>query len=85
MPWTGVDFVEGGDAVGRPYYMAQMGTYYHNLEDEWRADYDFTAAVQNLNLLYKLGLEIADSEAWPQWKSTAEFAATRAETDAARH
>ena len=85
MPWTGVDFVEGGDAVGRPYYMAQMETYYHNLEDEWRADYDFTAAVQNLNLLYKLGLEIADSEAWPQWKSTAEFAAIRAETEAARH
>lgn len=85
MPWTGVDFVEGGDEVGRPYYQAQMATYYHNLNDEWRADYDFTAALQNLELLYKLGLGVADSEAWPQWKPTAEFAARRHASDAARN
>ena len=84
MPWTGVDFVEGGEEVGRPYYQAQMRTYYHNLEDEWRADYDFTAAIQNLDVLYRLGREIADGTAWPQWKPTAEFGAIRAETDAAR-
>ena len=84
MPWTGVDFVEGGEEVGRPYYQAQMRTYYHNLEDEWRADYDFTAALQNLEVLYKLGREIADGTAWPQWKPTAEFGRIRAESDAER-
>ena len=84
MPWTGVDFVEGGEAVGRPYYQAQMSAYYHGLDDEWRADYDFTAAIQNLQLLYKLGLGVADSTAWPQWKPTSEFAAIRAASDAAR-
>ena len=84
MPWTGVDFVEGGEAVGRPYYQAQMSAYYHGLDDEWRADYDFTAAVQNLELLYRLGLDVADSTDWPQWKPTAEFAAVRAASDAAR-
>lgn len=84
MPWTGVDFVEGGEAVGRPYYQAQMAKYYHQLDDEWRPDYDFTAAVENLKLLYRLGLGVADSTDWPQWKPTAEFAALRHETDAAR-
>lgn len=84
MPWTGVDFVDGGDEVGRPYYQAQMATYYHQLNDEWRADYDFTAARANLHLLYELGHGIADSEAWPQWKPTAEFAARRQASDAAR-
>jgi Zn-dependent M28 family amino/carboxypeptidase len=84
MPWTGVDFVEGGEAVGRPFYQAQMAAHYHNLEDEWRADYDFSAAIQNLELLYRLGRELADGNAWPQWKPTAEFGRIRAESEAAR-
>lgn len=84
MPWTGVDFVEGGAAVGRPFYLGQMRDYYHGLEDEWRPDYDFTAALQNLEILYELGDELADSREWPQWKPDAEFAATRALSDAAR-
>ena len=84
MPWTAVDFVEGGEAVGKPYYQGQMAAYYHGLKDEWRADYDFTAAVQNLQLLYRLGLQVADSTDWPQWKPGAEFEAIRAASDAAR-
>ena len=43
-----------------------------------------TAAVQNLDLLYQLGQDVANSEAWPQWKPGAEFVAIRAESDAAR-
>lgn len=84
MPWTGRDFVEGGLEVGTPYYEAQMEKYYHDLADEWRADYDFTAAIQNLELLYRLGLTVADSADWPQWKPTAEFNAIRNETAAER-
>lgn len=84
MPWIGVDFVEGGEAVGRPYYRAQSRAYYHNLEDEWRADYDFTAALQNLDLMYELGREIADGTGWPKWKPTAEFGRIRAATNHTR-
>ncbi len=80
MPWTGRDFVEGGIAAGKPYYEGQMERYYHKLTDEWRADYDFTAALQNLDLLYRLGLTVADSESWPAWKPTAEFNAIRDRT-----
>ncbi|WP_419756355.1 M28 family peptidase [Brevundimonas sp.] len=80
MPWTGRDFVEGGIEAGKPYYEGQMERYYHKLTDEWRADYDFTAALQNLDLLYRLGLTVADSESWPAWKPTAEFNAIRDRT-----
>ena len=73
MPWTGRDFIKGGIAEGKPYYEGQMARYYHQLSDEWRADYDFTAALQNLDLLYRLGLTVADSTTWPAWKPTAEF------------
>ena len=84
MPWTGTDLVDGGEAVGRPYYQRQMAAYYHKLDDEWRADYDFSAALQNLQLLYQLGQRVANSRAWPQWKPGAEFVGVRAETAAAR-
>lgn len=80
MPWTGRDFVEGGIEAGKPYYEGAMAKYYHKLTDEWRADYDFTAALQNLDLLYRLGLTVADSESWPAWKPTAEFNAIRDRT-----
>lgn len=80
MPWTGRNFVEGGIGAGKPYYEGQMERYYHKLTDEWRADYDFTAALQNLDLLYRLGLTVADSESWPAWKPTAEFNAIRDRT-----
>ncbi|KJV42681.1 peptidase M28 [Brevundimonas sp. KM4] len=80
MPWTGRDFVEGGIEAGKPYYEGAMAKYYHKLTDEWRADYDFTAALQNLDLLYRLGLTVADSESWPAWKPTAEFHAIRDRT-----
>ncbi|CAN5292297.1 M28 family metallopeptidase [soil metagenome] len=84
MPWTGVDFVEGGEAVGRPAYQWEMRQYYHQRDDEWRADYDFAGAIQNLRLLYDLGHDVADSPDWPQWKPTAEFAAVRHLSDGAR-
>ncbi|WP_299175946.1 M28 family peptidase [uncultured Brevundimonas sp.] len=77
MPWTGRDFVEGGIETGAAYYEGQMDRYYHKLTDEWRADYDFTAAVQNLDLLYRLGLTVADGTTWPAWRPTAEFNAIR--------
>ena len=80
MPWTGRDFVQGGIEAGKPYYEGQMERYYHKVTDEWRADYDFTAALQNLDLLYRLGLTVADSESWPAWKPTAEFNAIRDRT-----
>lgn len=80
MPWTSVDFAQGGAAVGKPFYLKQMEDYYHGPEDEWRADIDYTAAVQNLQLLVQLGQQVANSDEWPQWKPDAEFRALREQT-----
>ena len=84
MPWHGVDLDEGGIAVGLPAYRAKFDADYHKPSDEWSADLDFTSAVENLTLLYRLGLDLANSEDWPGWKPTSEFAVVRARSDAAR-
>jgi len=84
MPWHGVDLDEGGVAVGLPAYQAKFRADYHKPSDEWSAELDFSSAAENLTLLYRLGLDLANSNDWPGWKPTSEFGQVRARTDAAR-
>jgi Zn-dependent M28 family amino/carboxypeptidase len=84
MPWHGVDLDAGGVAVGLPAYRARFEADYHEPSDEWSADLDLTSAVENLTLLYRLGLDLANSADWPGWKPTSEFGVVRARSDGAR-
>lgn len=84
MPWHGWDWVDGGRAAGEAAWRAKFAAHYHKASDEWSADWDLTSAVENLTLLYHLGLDLANSGDWPGWKPTSEFAIVRARSDAAR-
>ena len=84
MPWHGWDWVDGGREAGEAAWKARFGADYHRPSDEWSADWDLTSAVENLTLLYHLGLDLANSRDWPGWKPDSEFAAVRARSDAAR-
>ena len=84
MPWHGWDWVEGGKEAGEAAWRAKFGADYHKPSDEWSEELNFTSAVENLTLLYHLGLDLANSEDWPGWKPTSEFAQVRARSDAAR-
>ncbi len=84
MPWHGWDWVEGGREAGEAAWRAKFAADYHKPSDEWSEDWDLTSATENLTLLYHLGLDLANSEDWPGWKPTSEFAQVRARSDAAR-
>ena len=84
MPWHGWDWVEGGRETGEAAWRARFAADYHRPSDEWSADWDLTSAVENLTLLYRLGMDLANSEDWPGWKASSEFAQVRARSDAAR-
>jgi Zn-dependent M28 family amino/carboxypeptidase len=84
MPWHGVDFVEGGKEAGWAAWRERFGRVYHRPSDEWSADWDLTSAVQNLTLLYRLGLDLANGDEWPTWKPTSEFGQVRARSEDAR-
>lgn len=84
MPWHGVDWVEGGREAGLAAWKAKFAADYHKPSDEWSADWDLRSAVENLTLLYRLGLDLANGDEWPTWKPTSEFGQVRARTDAAR-
>ena len=70
--------------MGQPAYTAYFEGHYHRVTDEWQADWNLGSAVENLTLLYRLGLQLANSDEWPSWKPTSEFGARRAVSDAAR-
>ena len=84
MPWHGWDWVEGGREAGEAAWRAKFAADYHKPSDEWSADWNLTSAVENLTLLYHLGLDLANSSDWPGWKPTSEFAQVRARSAAAR-
>ncbi|WP_392353134.1 M28 family peptidase [Brevundimonas sp. LF-1] len=84
MPWHGVEWVEGGREAGLAAWKAKFGADYHRPSDEWSADWDLRSAVENLTLLYRLGLELANGDEWPTWKPTSEFGQVRDRSAAAR-
>jgi Zn-dependent M28 family amino/carboxypeptidase len=84
MTWHGWDWDEGGREAGEAAWRAKFGADYHRPSDEWSEDLDFRSAVENLTLLYRLGLDLANSDDWPGWKPTSEFAIVRERSSDAR-
>ena len=81
---SGEDLYVGGKAAGAAFRSDYTAHRYHQPADEWSAGWDLRGEAIDVGLLYTLGRELADSDAWPQWKAGAEFKAIRDETASAR-
>jgi Zn-dependent M28 family amino/carboxypeptidase len=81
---SGNDLVDGGLAAGEAMEQAYVTDNYHQPSDEWHADWSFTGMARDLQLLYTVGEELANSTRWPDWSQDSEFRATRDESAAAR-
>ena len=57
---------------------------YHKPSDEWTPDWVMDGAAVDVDLLYAVGRDLADSRDWPEWNAGAEFEAARAASAAAR-
>ena len=51
---------------------------YHKVTDEVKADWDLSGAVEDAQLLFGVGLAVAQGTAYPEWKPGTEFRAVRA-------
>ena len=51
---------------------------YHKVSDEVKADWDLSGAVEDAQLLFGVGLAVAQATAYPEWKPGTEFRAIRA-------
>lgn len=52
-------------------------TDYHQVSDEVRPDWDVSGAVQDVQLLFEVGYQVANGDKFPEWKSGSEFKAKR--------
>jgi len=51
---------------------------YHKVSDEVKPDWDLSGAVEDAQLLFGVGLAVAQGAAYPEWKPGTEFRAIRA-------
>jgi Zn-dependent M28 family amino/carboxypeptidase len=81
---SGEDWLEGGEAAGRAAKEAYTSNNYHQPSDEWSAQWPFTGMARDLEVLYSLGRDLADSKAWPNWSQDSEFRTVRDQSAAKR-
>ena len=74
---SGEDLVNGGPAAGRKAAEDYTVNRYHKPQDEYRDDWNWDGAVEDLQLYARFGRQLADSDNWPNWYPTAEFRAAR--------
>lgn len=74
---SGEDWVDGGVTAGKAAEEAYVSDNYHQPSDEWKADWKFTGMARDLELLYTLGANLANSMRWPNWDKDSEFRAAR--------
>ena len=77
-------YLKGGtDVIGKPrgWGKEQQEAFeakdYHQVSDELRPDWDFSGAVEDAQLLFYLGVKVANATPLPAWRPGDEFEAAR--------
>jgi len=81
---SGQDLLDGGPAAGMAAREDYIANRYHKPQDEYRADWNWSGAIEDLTLNYDIGRELATGNAWPNWYPSAEFRAIRDKSRAAK-
>ncbi len=74
---AGIDHVEHGEGwtlLRRAEYTAER---YHKPSDEFDPNWDLSGAVDDLRLLFSIGLRLANESTFPNWREGNEFRARR--------
>ena len=69
----GSDWVNGGKAAGQANSEDYVQHRYHQPSDQYDAKWDWSGAVQEITLFYRLGRSLASTTDWPNWHQTDEF------------
>ena len=78
---AGQDLVEGGVEAGRAAAAEYNVNRYHQQADEWQPEWTFAGAARDLEILYTLGHELANSRQWPAWGASSQFGEQRRSSD----
>jgi Zn-dependent M28 family amino/carboxypeptidase len=76
-PGGGYDNREKGVAYGMEKANEYTRDHYHRVSDEYDLSWDVTGAIEDMEVFFMTGLEVANSDDWPNWKEGTEFRAKR--------
>lgn len=74
---SGTDHVELGSEYLERLSLDYLHNRYHTVHDEISDDWDLRGLQQDIELYFAIGLELADSDLWPQWYEGNEFREVR--------
>ena len=74
---AGVDSPEHGQDFGRQWIEEYTADHYHQPSDEYSPDWDVRGNLMDLAIYYDVGLALANSDRWPNWRQGTEFRAIR--------
>ncbi len=81
---SGVDRLDGGKAAGQAAADDYTAHRYHQPSDNYDPTWTWAGAVEDLDLYYAVGRQLADGHDWPNWYPGSEFRAVRDTTASLR-
>jgi Zn-dependent M28 family amino/carboxypeptidase len=76
-PDEGIEYINKPEGWGIEMRDKYTREDYHKPSDEVKDYWDLSGAVEDLELFYRMGYELATSSDWPVWSETSEFRAKR--------
>ncbi len=76
-PESGIEYIGKPADYGRKLRDDYTTNHYHKPSDEIKPDWDLSGTVEDLQLLWKTGYDIANADRYPQWNPGTEFKAKR--------
>jgi len=82
---SGIDLLTGGTAAGKAADATYRRDAYHQPADEYNAaTWSMAGIAEDVAVLHALGLRLANSRDWPNYRQTSEFRPVRDKTAASR-
>ena len=73
----GSDFIGKPADYGKQIRESYTAKHYHQPSDEYRPEWDLSGALEDLQILMRVGYRVANATAYPAWKPGTEFKAKR--------
>src|SRR5690606_8619600 len=74
---NGTQYIGRDPSYGEEKREQYTANDYHKPSDEMKPDWDLAGAVEDLQMLFRLGVLVANEDAIPEWKEGTEFKARR--------
>jgi len=77
--FPGDDYIGQPSDFGEKKFNDYVAHDYHKVTDVVHSDWNLSGAVENMQLLFQVGYDVAQAVRYPEWKAGAEFKARRDE------